>query len=353
MSLRLSPTIIQSDFVPMPGMANRHVMTIVSSKWVRWFPRLVAAQKRSVVDVHEFAKVVVECNIEPSVGMPRTIALIVHGLEGSSRSHYVMGLAQKFVDAGISAARMNMRNCGGSIHLSKTLYNAGLSSDVLTVSRHLLSEGFEKVILVGFSLGGNLVLKAAAEIARQNEDWLAAVCAVSPSLDLPACVASIEESSNRIYELNFLRSLKAKIRAKNEIHRGVFDIRLLPSINSIRKFDDAYTAPDGGYGSAADYYARASALPMMQNVTAPVLIVAAQDDPIVPFSSFDSPQLLGENITILAPICGGHAGFVGTSKINVESPQGCEADAIPRAVATVDHFWAENRCVDFCRKLVR
>lgn len=339
----------------MPGMKNGHVMTIVSSKWIRSFPRLVASQKKNVVDVHEYAKVVVECNFAaPQEGSPRTIALIVHGLEGSSRSHYVMGVAQKFVDAGISAARMNMRNCGGSIHLSKTLYNAGLSCDVLTVSRQLLSEGFEKVILVGFSLGGNLVLKAAAELAELNEAWLAAVCAVSPSLDLPACVESIETGFNRVYELNFLRSLKAKILAKNEIHRGVFDVRLLPSINSIRKFDDAYTAPDGGYGSAAEYYARASALPMMHHVKVPVLIVTAQDDPIVPFSSFKAPQLLSANIKILAPICGGHTGFVGHTKNRTgDHSRKSDEGTIPRAVAVVDRFWAENCCVDFCRKLVR
>src|SRR5262249_28154752 len=138
-----------------------------------------------------------KCVGRPAAGGKGAIAIILHGLEGSSRSHYVLGLSEKLLANGISAARMNMRNCGGTLHLANTLYNAGLSADVHAVAEHFLDDGFDQVFLIGFSLGGNVVLKAAAELSRKKVSWLEGVCAVSPSLDLHASVSAVEMFSNR------------------------------------------------------------------------------------------------------------------------------------------------------------
>lgn len=350
-----------SDFVPMAGMQNRHMMTILASRWLRRFPELIEKQKQRIIEVDRDASVLVECNFteQKDINGKRSIVVILHGLEGSSRSHYVMGLAEKFGADGISTARMNMRNCGNTMHLSRTLYNAGLSEDLLPVSEHFLNDGFDEVFFVGFSLGGNVVLKGASELSQRGKTWIKGVCAISPSIDLHTCVTALEQWYNRIYELNFLFSLKAKIVEKNRLQPGKYDLSSLPKIKTVRSFDDTYTAPDGGYMSASDYYSRASALPMVPTIKPPVLIITAQDDPFVPFSSFLSRDLSGDNVTLLAPLHGGHAGFVGrvgaksvqkTQKRHVVSTHTDEI-SIPYVVSKSDRFWAESACVEFFRRL--
>jgi predicted alpha/beta-fold hydrolase len=354
-----------SDFVPMTGLGNRHVMTILANAWKRQFPRILASQEQRIIDVAPNSKILVECNFMPSArsdeGHGRALAVIYHGLEGSSRSHYVMGVAEKFLAAGISTVRVNMRNCGDTLHLTDTLYNAGLSADIRPVAEHFLNDGFENIFTIGFSLGGNVVLKAAAEFSESEASWLKGVCAVSPSLDLPTCVAALELWENRIYELNFLRSLKEKIVRKNKLHPGRYDISCLPKINSVRNFDDTYTAPDGGYLSAADYYARASALPLIPSIRVPILIIAAQDDPLVPFSSFQTKELEVSNVSLLAPMHGGHAAFVGrgidssAGQIREwsESIKGNPNElGAPHVVTASDRFWAESSCLKFCARLL-
>jgi predicted alpha/beta-fold hydrolase len=354
-----------SNFIPMSGLENRHVMTILASQWVRRFPKILATQEQRIIDVAPHSKVLVECNFAPTArseeGHGRAIVIIFHGLEGSSRSHYVMGVADKFLAAGISSVRVNMRNCGNTMHLTDTLYNAGLSADIKPIAEHFLNDGFDSVFTVGISLGGNVVLKGAAEFSKTDGTWLRGVCAISPSLDLPTCVDALEQRQNRIYEINFLNTLKGKILQKNKLHPGKYDISCINKINSVRSFDDTYTAPDGGYESAADYYARASALPMVPTIRPPVLIIAAQDDPLVPFVSFKSKNLERPNVTLLAPSHGGHAAFVGRKVEQLAFGSGNSFEKnlnkltqtpAPSAVALSDRFWAETESLKFCARVL-
>ncbi|MBZ0187694.1 MAG: alpha/beta fold hydrolase [Candidatus Obscuribacterales bacterium] len=339
-------------YVAAHGFANRHVMTIAAAAWPRRVPHVVASQRNRLFPVSDCDSILVagnDASVIRQVGRDshcpddsdrrpgRSVVLLVHGLEGCADSHYMLGLAYKCLFAGIDTVRVNLRNCGGTAGHCRTLYNAGMSGDIIALAEDLVAnQGYEQVFLFGVSLGGNIVLKAACELGRAGVGYLAGVCAVSPSLDLSTCVAAMGSGVNRIYDLNFVFALKAKIREKVKYFPGLFDTELLKHVKTIRQFDDLFTAPDGGYDSAAHYYQEASAISMMQWSKAPILIITAKDDPIVPFASFQAKSLKGDNIKILAPDRGGHGGFLA---------------ARAGGSALCDRFWSEDQALQFFRDL--
>lgn len=256
--------------------------------------------------------------------------LLLHGLEGSAESHYMRGMAAKAYRAGFNVIRMNQRTCGGTDHLTPTLYNSGLSSDYRAILRELSrSDGLSRIWLVGYSMGGNLLLKAAGELGR-SESALAGVVAVSPNIDPTPCVAALETPRNWLYHSHFLTSLKARLRRKAALLPGRWDLSVLPKIKTISQFDERYTARDGGYRDAADYYDRAGARHVLHNIAVPTLIITAQDDPFIPASIFDIPAIRGNShlTTALLPF-GGHCGF-----FQKQTPE-------------EDRFWAENRIIEW------
>lgn len=325
-----------AKFVPFPFLSNRHLMTILPALLPRYSERLRRTAQSRLFAVQPRSKILGHCHLQEDRHACPTL-VVVHGLEGSSNSAYVVGLSDKALAASMNVVRLNMRNCGDTLHLTPTLYNAGLSDDVIAVVTELMErDGCQSIFLIGYSLGGNVVLKAAAELGDAAKDLLAGVCAISPSLDLLACVNALQSGFNRLYEQRFLISLKQKVLDKGAIFPGSFDTSKLPSINSLLAFDDTYTAPDGGYQSALDYYNKASALNMVHRIAIPTLIIAAKDDPIVPFSAFLSPVMNNPNLHFLTPDHGGHGGFLNAQ---VEES---------RSGKTLDRFWAENRIIDFC-----
>jgi predicted alpha/beta-fold hydrolase len=163
---------------------------------------------------------------------------------------------------------------------------------------------------------------------------LKGVCAISPVLDLEACVRALERRSNVIYQWNFVRNLKNRMRRKQQHHPGVFDLARLGPIRTVRQFDAAYTAPYFGFASAEDYYARASARRVIDRIQVPALVITAEDDPFVPSESFRDPAVTGNpNVTVVITRHGGHCGFLTT-------PNG----------AADDGYWAERQIVEFARK---
>lgn len=263
----------------------------------------------------------------------RPTLVLVHGLEGSSESPYILGTAEKAWRAGFSVVRMNVRNCGGTENLTPTLYHSGLSGDLAAVVRHLVERQKQTEIhLAGFSMGGNMVLKLAGEWGAAPPAEVSSVAAVSPSLDLARSAEALEQPSNFLYEWHFLRGLKARLRRKARLFPGLYRIEGLRRIRTVREFDDAFTAPHFGFGRAENYYRQASALPLLGRVAVPTLILAARDDPFVPFDSFREPALCeNRDIMLLAPDCGGHVGFLA------------------RRHTGEDRYWAENRVVNFFR----
>ncbi|MCC7528017.1 MAG: alpha/beta fold hydrolase [Candidatus Melainabacteria bacterium] len=325
-----------TEFKPHPLLTNPHLMTMVPTFMPR--PREPKDQPRAdkcVIEVASGSSVLTYVHLQPN-HKSRPTLMIIHGLEGSSESSQVLGLGRKAMGKQMNVVRMNMRNCGGTLHLSNTLYNGGLSADVISVARHI-QKAFElkDIYVAGFSLGGNIALKAAGELGEDAIGLFAGICAISPSIDLHASVESLARGINKIYEIHFLRGLTSKIRQKSVLFPERFDVEKLRLVKTIKDFDDIFTAPDGGYGDADNYYAQASAINLIPNIRVPTLIISSKDDPIVPFESFLSDKLKTPFVTLLAPDWGGHSGFVHA-----------RSEATGRDVS--DKFWAEHRVVAFC-----
>ena len=303
-------------------------MTLYAWARQRQWPRLPAAEPR-YFDVAPDARVLALCNWQPDRVSAPTL-LVLHGLEGSGEAHYMQGIADKAFAAGFNVVRLNQRNCGGTEHLSAGLYHSGLTADPLRVLTELKErDHLTRFAVAGYSLGGNITMKMAGELGADEFPEVRAFAAVSPVIDLEACMQSIERRQNRIYEWNFCRNLQARMRRKARAFPGGFNLAGLWRIWSIRAFDDRYTAPSHGFAGASDYYYRASALRVIDKVARPALILSAADDPFVPPEIFDAPAVQNNpNITTVITSHGGHCACV-------EDANG------------YDGYYAEKTVVDF------
>ena len=215
-------------------------------------------QARADVRSRGASYVLCHCHWQANAGQCLTV-LLVHGLEGSSRSQYVLGNSARAWAAGCNVIRMNMRNCGGTEDLSPTLYHSGLSGDVAAVMRTLAAEkGLRAFALIGYSMGGNLVLKLAGELGAGATDYLKAVVGVSPAMDLAVSADALHNVSNRVYEWKFLIGLRRRFRRKAELFPAIYSTEGLERIATLRQFDDKITARYSGFRGADDYYDRAS-----------------------------------------------------------------------------------------------
>ncbi len=258
----------------------------------------------------------VQIRVESQVPQGEAVAqlILVHGLEGSSAAGYARSLAQAALEAGCAVHRFNMRSCGGTEHLSgKTLYHSGQTSDLLAVIRQLPRS--VPLFLVGFSLGGNVVLKLAGELGESASALIAGVLAISTPIDLAACVRRLDRPSNILYARRFVSRLKDRVRAKERLTPGLFDLSSLPQVRNIYSFDDRFTAQAFGFGSADNYYATQSANQFLERIRVPTLLVQAKDDPLIPFAVYDHPAIAANPyLRLLAVEHGGHLGFIAKTK---------------------------------------
>lgn len=239
-------------------------------------------------------------------GRPAADIVMVHGLEGSGAAGYMRSLSGAALRAGFATHRFHMRTCGGTEHLCRTLYHAGLTSDLLAVLRDFQREKRGPVFLIGFSLGGNVVLKLAGELAEAARPLIRGVCAVSSPLDLAACARRIDQQDNRFYQRRFLRRMQARLRATGRYRRADF-----AGLASILAIDDRITAPSFGFGDAANYYRTQSASRFLEGIRVPALVIHAEDDTLAPFASVAEAARRYPGIELLATPHGGHLGFIG------------------------------------------
>ncbi|HEY1658576.1 MAG TPA: alpha/beta fold hydrolase [Candidatus Sulfotelmatobacter sp.] len=262
--------------------------------------------------------------------------IVVHGLEGSSDSQYMLGIARNGLAAGMNVVRMNQRNCGGMDHCAPTLYNSSRSGDIAAVAGELVErDGISGFVLAGFSMGGNLVLKLAGEWSNTSHRQFRGVAAVCPAIDLAAGADALHEPANRIYEYYFLLQLFRRFRRKVKYFPEAFESSRLRGVKSLREFDDRITAHYCGFASADDYYARASAANLIDRISVPTLIVHAANDPFVRILPETRQKILANpHITYLETEDGGHCAFLG------------ERDGD----RSYDGRWAEREIVEFAKQ---
>jgi len=242
------------------------------------------------------------------------LLVLFHGLEGSSRSHYSEAFADWAREHGLAYAVPHFRGCSGEINRAPRAYHSGDFEEVAWILQRFRAlqarPGGGPLIAVGISLGGNALLRWAAEWGGAAQPPVDAVAAVCSPLDLAAGGQAIGRGFNRlVYTRMFLATMKPKALAKLRQHPGLFDRERLLAVRDLYEFDNVFTAPLHGFASTDDYWTRASAKPHLARIRLPALVVNARNDPFVPATCLPRPPEVGDWVTLWQPEQGGHVGF--------------------------------------------
>jgi predicted alpha/beta-fold hydrolase len=321
-------------FRPQRWLRGGHVQTMAAF----FLPRRIelADAEARLIEVEPGIPVLCHCHWQAERRSAPTL-IVVHGLEGSSESQYMLGIARNGLAAGMNVVRMNQRNCGGMDHLAPTLYNSGRSADVAAVARNLVErDRIAGFVLIGFSMGGNLVLKLAGEWGGEGPGEFRGVAAVCPAINLAAGADALHEPANRIYEYYFLVQLFQRFRRKVRLFPGRFDGSRLRGVRTLRDFDERVTAYYCDFAGADDYYDRAAAAHVIDRIARPALVIHAANDPFIRLLPETRAKVVGNpNITYVETEDGGHCAFIG------------ERDGD----STYDGRWAEREVVEFAKRL--
>ncbi len=315
-------TFQAEPFEPAPGLAHPQAQTLLAYV-LRRPAALPLRRERLETPDGDFLDL---DWLEAPPGRPHV--LVLHGLEGSSASGYVRQTLHEAAALGWGAVAMNFRSCSGEPNRKLRSYCSGETADPLYVAGHLRTRVRGPLLAVGFSLGGNALLKLLAE--TKDAAPFVAAAAVSAPFDLLACAQALDRpwGGCGLYRRHFLKTLKAKALAKLASHPGQgLDAERVRRAQTLQEFDETFTAPSNGYLGALDYYQRCSSGPRLHEVRRPALLLNAEDDPMIPGTSLPA-SASAANLTVLRPQRGGHVGFL-TGQLWA-----------PR-------FWAERQAVRF------
>lgn len=325
------------SFEPPSWAGNPHLQTIWPNLGVRRDdsgPRLARRARPDVLESEDGDRLRIWWSCHPDPGDPdRPVLVVLHGLTGCAAADNVMAVAAKGFAAGFDVVRVDLRNSQAD-HPSLGIGHAGRSEDLRAVVAHVRSRRpGAPVAVLGFSLGGNIALKAAGEYGGRAPRELVAVAVISVPIDLDdACRAIDERRGNWVYRTYFVRRLARRYRRARARHPDRFPPLPASATDGIRAWDDAVVAPLGGFEDAADYYARSSALRVIDRIRVPTLLVHSRDDPFIPFGPFEHPEVEEtRHVHLLDTRRGGHVGFWAAA-----------------AGIDPDRFWAENRGLQFC-----
>lgn len=316
------PIISPSSYNPPRFMKNGHFQTIYASLF------------RSVRGVH-YDRQRVETpdgdflDLDYSRVGARRIAVICHGLEGSSSRQYILGMVRAVNRRGWDALAWSFRGCSGEPNRKLRFYHSGETGDLQHVVSLVHGAGeYDEVYLIGFSLGGNVILKYLGERGQRAVPEIAAAVVFSVPCDLKSSAVKMSSLANRIYMRRFLKMLREKVRAKMDIFPGQIDDLNYGALRNFQDFDDRYTAPIHGFRDAEDYWERSSSKPYLPSIRVPTLLVNALDDPFLALDCYPYSAARENDCFFLeTPPSGGHVGFVSNG----------------------DEYWSESRAAEFLR----
>lgn len=299
------PLINSSRYVAPTGLRDAHLATIWPVVFrrvdgVRYSRVRIATPDDDFLDVDRFGE-----------GSDR-VAIVSHGLEGSSEATHVRGMARALASDGWSVLAWNFRGCSGAPNRCLRSYHSGATDDLATVVEHSLrASGVRELALVGFSLGGNLTLKFLGDAGEALDPRIRRAFAVSVPCDLASSAARLAVPGNWIYMWRFLRALRTKLRAKAGRFPGRLDLRGIAAIRTFREFDERYTAPIHGFSGAEDYWRRCSCRPVLSRIRRPTLLLNARNDPFLGSACFPYAEAAAsEWLALETPAHGGHVGFL-------------------------------------------
>lgn len=321
------PLIAQSSYAPPLLCSNAHIQTIIPSLF-RKIHGITYQRERIETSDGDFL------DLDWSrVGSTR-LAIVLHGLEGDSGRSYMLGMVRALNRHAWDAVAMNLRGCSGEPNRRLPMYHSGQTEDLeIVIQRVADTSHYDELALVGFSLGGNVILKYLGEHEGETHPLIKAAVAVSVPCDLKACSVRLEELRNRPYLRRFLRLLHQKIRAKAQVMpEGVSDSGY-EQIKTLKDFDDRYTARIHGFKDANDYYEKASSRQFLPTISVPTLLINAADDPFLAESCFPTDEAKSNPFLFLEiPSHGGHVGFMDFNNDG--------------------QYWSENRTVHFLETMI-
>ncbi len=321
-----------NQFLPAWWLRGAHAQTL--------WGKLVRKQPPAPVEMERWTAPDGETLEIHRLKMPGSKSRIVllHGLEGSVRSHYAQGLFWEAFRRGWNADLLVFRTCGSAESVTPRLYHSGETTDIAWVLEKIIAEDPHAAIgLAGVSLGGNVLLKYLGELGSAISRQIRGAVAISVPFDLERSSRKIDRGFSRLYQWHFLRTLRKKARLKLEQFPGIADIRRVETARTMFEYDDVMTAPVHGFKGASDYYSRSSSINWLQTIDVPTLLLSAVDDPFLPADVLDEVSLrAGRNSNLVMEFHphGGHVGFISGS--NPLRPV----------------YYAEQRAADFLSKLI-
>ncbi|MEZ4857490.1 MAG: alpha/beta fold hydrolase [Flavobacteriaceae bacterium] len=297
--------IVSSSYAANGLFKNGHFSTIYSAK-LRVAPNLIQLRERLTLSDGDF----IDLDFSFSKKSSQKMAIILHGLEGNAQRTYMKGQAAILNQHGWDACAVNYRGCSGETNKSYKSYNAGKTDDLEEIILFILAKGmYAEISLIGFSLGGNLLLKYLGEREFAPKEITKGV-AISAPLYLKGSLEQLSQWNNWLYRTVFLYDLKKKYKQKMKQFPEFTNLTNYKKMKSLKTFDDIYTAPAHGFKDALDYYKKNSAVQFIPSIKIPVLILSAQNDSFLsqkcyPFSLAEKSK----NIYLETPKHGGHVGF--------------------------------------------
>lgn len=304
-------------FTPHHRLRNAHFQTLAGNFIQRRIelpePEELVLEVEGPVSGYGASRVLCHCHWQPEeVRSDRLTLVILHGLEGSSRSKYVLGNTARSLAAGYNVVRMNMRTCGGTDEICPTIYHSGRSEDIAILVNHLIDQlGLTRIALLGYSMGGNLILKYAGEVAAAPRPELVGVIGVSPLMDLAASSDALHRGSNLIYMRHFLRNMRARLRRKAALYPRIYGDVKIDAIRTMFDFDDKIVARFGGFRDARDYHYSVRSSLFAPKFRIPTLIIHSSDDPfIVMLPETRADLLANPHVELVETRKGGHCAFL-------------------------------------------